>query len=35
MVLRGSGQMKEALRMRLVGSGDGYKKARNMRGPMG
>ena len=28
MVLRGRGQIKEALRMRLVRSGNGYKKAR-------
>nr|DAL18103.1 MAG TPA_asm: hypothetical protein [Caudoviricetes sp.] len=35
MVLRGSGQMKEALRMRLVRYGNGYKKARIMRGLMG
>ncbi len=35
MVLRGSGQIKEALRMRRVRSGNGHKKARIMRGLMG
>lgn len=35
VVLRGRGQIKEALRMRLVMSGNGYKKARIMRGLMG
>ena len=29
--LRGSGRIKEALRMRLVKYGNGYKKARIMR----
>nr|DAY60207.1 MAG TPA: hypothetical protein [Caudoviricetes sp.] len=35
MVLRSSGQIKEALRMRLVRSGNRYKKARITRGLMG
>ena len=35
VVLRGRCQIKEALRMRLVRSGNGYKKARIMRGLMG
>lgn len=35
VVLRGRGQIKEALRMRLVRSGNGHKKARIMRGLMG
>ncbi|WP_206678294.1 hypothetical protein, partial [Salmonella enterica] len=35
VVLRGRGQIKEALRMHLVRSGNGYKKARIMRGLMG
>ncbi|WP_193147901.1 hypothetical protein [Citrobacter freundii] len=35
VVLRGSSQIKEALRMHLVRSGNGYKKARIVRGLMG
>ena len=35
VVLRCRGQIKEALRMRLVRSGNGHKKARIMRGLMG